>query len=46
MPYWPWTQKEYTLTIPYTKSQLSVLGIDLSQRIADVNMENNFVEVK
>ena len=24
MPYWPWTQKEYTLTIPYTKSQLSV----------------------
>lgn len=46
MPYWPWTQKEYTLTIPYTKSQLSVLGIDFSQRIADVNMEDNFVNVK
>lgn len=46
MEYWPWTQKEYTLTIPYTKSQLAVLGIDFSQRIADVNMENNFVEVK
>lgn len=44
--YWPWTQKEYTLTIPYTKSQLAVLGIDFSQRIADVNLENNFVEVK
>lgn len=46
MPYWPWTQKEYTLTVPYTKSQLSVLGIDFSQRIADVNVEDNFVEVK
>lgn len=46
MPYWPWTQKEYTITVPYTKSQLSVLGIDFSQRMADVNMADNFVEVK
>ncbi|CAA7196276.1 M1 family metallopeptidase [Chryseobacterium potabilaquae] len=46
MPYWPWTQKEYTLTIPYTKSQLYVLGIDFSQRIADINMSDNFIEVK
>lgn len=46
LKYWPWTQKEYTLTIPYTKSQLAVLGIDFSQRLADVNMDDNFVEVK
>ncbi|MDH6251783.1 hypothetical protein M2347_001510 [Chryseobacterium sp. H1D6B] len=46
MDYWPWTQKEYTITVPYTKSQLAVLGIDFSQRLADVNMEDNFVEVK
>jgi aminopeptidase N len=46
MPYWPWTQKEYVVTVPYTKSQLAVLGIDFSQRIADVNLEDNFVEVK
>ena len=46
MPYWPWTQKEYTLIVPYTKSQLSVLGIDFSQRMADVNTADNFVEVK
>ncbi|MDV7696854.1 M1 family metallopeptidase [Chryseobacterium soli] len=46
MKYWPWTQKEYTLTIPYTKSQLAVLGIDFSQRLADVNMEDNFIDVK
>lgn len=44
--YWPWTQKEYTLTVPYPKSQLKVLGIDFSQRMADVNPEDNFVEVK
>lgn len=46
LKYWPWTQKEYTLTIPYNKSQLSVLGIDFSHRLADVNPEDNFVEVK
>ncbi|WP_374458428.1 M1 family metallopeptidase [Chryseobacterium taeanense] len=46
MSYWPWTQKEYTLTVPYTKSQLSALVIDLSQRLADVNLEDNVVEVK
>ncbi|WP_312345544.1 M1 family metallopeptidase [Chryseobacterium binzhouense] len=44
--YWPWTQKEYTLTVPYPKSQLKVLGIDFSQRMADVNPGDNFVEVK
>jgi len=43
--YWPWTQKEYTLTVPYNKSQLSALGIDFSQRLADVNPEDNFVDV-
>ena len=44
--YWPWTQKEYTFTIPYTKSQISALGIDFSGRLADVNVGDNLVEVK
>lgn len=44
--FWPWTQKEYTFTIPYTKSQISALGIDFSGRLADVNVEDNLVEVK
>jgi hypothetical protein len=44
--YWPWTQKEYTITIPYAKSQLSLIGIDLSQRMADVNPADNFVDLK
>ena len=44
--YWPWTQKEYSFTIPYTKSQISALGIDFSQRLADVNVGDNIVEVK
>ena len=46
LDYWQWTQKEYTFTIPYAKSQLSALGIDFSQRLADVNLADNLVEVK
>ncbi|MDO4224266.1 MAG: M1 family metallopeptidase [Bergeyella zoohelcum] len=45
LPYWAWTQKEYTFEIPYTKSQISALGIDFSQRLADINPENNIIEV-
>ncbi|MGZ5192541.1 MAG: M1 family metallopeptidase [Kaistella sp.] len=44
--YWPWTQKEYSVTVPYTKAQLTAVGIDFSQRMADVNPEDNFIEVK
>lgn len=46
LPYWYWTAKEYTLTIPYKKEELQILGIDFSQRLADVNPENNYMEVK
>lgn len=46
LPYWAWTQQEYTFTIPYTKSQLSAIGIDFSDRLADVNTEDNYLEVK
>ena len=46
LKYWPWTQQEYTFNIPYTKDQIAALGIDFSQRLADVNPEDNFVENK
>ncbi|NAW50648.1 M1 family peptidase [Elizabethkingia argentiflava] len=46
MPYWNWTQKEYEITVPYTKSQIQAMGIDFSQRLADVNPEDNIIEVK
>lgn len=46
LKYWPWTQKEYTFTVPYSKAQIAALGIDFSQRLADINPEDNFVEVK
>ena len=45
-PYWPWTQQEYSFTIPYTKEQISAMGIDFSQRLADVNPDDNYLEVK
>lgn len=44
LPYWAWTQKEYQFTIPYTKEQITAMGIDFSQRMADVNPQDNFVE--
>ena len=46
LPYWAWTQQESSFTIPYSKSQLSAIGIDFSQRLADVNPEDNYLEVK
>ena len=46
LDYWNWTSQEYTLTIPFGKKDLLVMGIDFSQRLADVNTENNFVEIK
>lgn len=46
LSFWPWTQKEYTFTIPYSKSQINALGIDFSQRLADIHPEDNLVEVK
>ena len=46
LPYWYWTAKEYSFTIPYKKEDLQILGIDFTQRLADVNPENNFIEVK
>lgn len=46
LEYWPWTQREYTFTIPFTKEQIAAGGIDISQRLADVNPENNFFENK
>ncbi|WP_374330290.1 M1 family metallopeptidase [Soonwooa sp.] len=46
LTYWPWTQQEYSFTIPYGKEQISAMGIDFSQRLADVNPEDNYLEVK
>ena len=46
MNYWKWTANDYTFTIPFGKEDLQVLGIDFSRRMADVNPEDNFLEVK
>lgn len=46
LDYWAWTKPKYTFTIPIKKADISVLGIDFSQRMADVNPENNTIEVK
>lgn len=43
--FWPWTQKEYSFTLPFSKSEIAALGIDFSQRLADVNPEDNFIDL-
>lgn len=45
LAYWPWTRQKYTVKIPYRKDQISVLGIDFTRRLADVNPEDNTVTV-
>ena len=45
LEYWPWTQKEYTVTLPFNKSQLKTVVIDASQRLADIDLADNKVEV-
>jgi len=43
LPFWNWTQKEYKFSIPYSKEQILVLGIDFSKRLADINPEDNTI---
>ena len=44
--YWNWTANYYTFTIPFGKEKLQAMGIDFTQRLADVHPEDNFLEVK
>ena len=46
LPYWNWSVADYTFTVPFGKEDILALGIDFSERMADVAPENNFVEVK
>lgn len=42
---WPWVEPEYNLTIDKPVSEIETITIDPSQRLADVNLENNSVDV-
>lgn len=46
LDYWIATKREYTFTIPFKKEDLQVIGIDFSKRLADVNPQDNFMEIK
>jgi len=41
LPYWKWTQKEYTLKIPASPENIKLLMIDATQRLCDINYNNN-----
>ncbi len=41
LPYWTWTQKEYTISLPIKKAEIILIEIDASGRLADVNPTDN-----
>jgi len=42
---WQWVFPEYTLTIDEPKSRIQKIEIDPSQRMADINRENNMWQI-
>ncbi|MDR2123125.1 MAG: M1 family metallopeptidase [Flavobacteriaceae bacterium] len=41
LPYWKWTQKEYSFEIPASPDKIKFMMIDPSQRLGDINYNNN-----
>ncbi len=42
---WPWVEPSYTMTINKAASSIKTITIDPSQRLADINRENNSFDV-
>jgi len=42
---WPWTNPEYTLTIDRNAGEIERVEIDSTKRLADVNPDNNFLNL-
>ena len=43
---WPWVEPSYTLKIPAGVSSIKSVTIDASQRLADINYENNYFDLE
>lgn len=43
---WPWVESEYTFSIPAAAGNIKTITIDPSQRLADIEWENNVVDVE
>jgi hypothetical protein len=39
---WPWVYPEYSFKIDATKEDIKFIGIDISERMADVDKQNNY----
>lgn len=46
MPDWPWTHVFYELSIPIKYKAIKKITIDPSERLADIERENNVIELK
>jgi hypothetical protein len=43
---WPWTHPNYSLVLPVNKTEISRIEIDSTRRLADVNEENNSINLE
>lgn len=43
---WPWTNPSYTFDIPAQKNTIKTITIDPSERMADMNLQNNSFDVQ
>ncbi|MDR1876706.1 MAG: M1 family metallopeptidase [Flavobacteriaceae bacterium] len=41
LPYWKWTQKEYSFEIPTSPDRIKSILVDASRRLGDINYDNN-----
>ncbi len=46
LPYWKWTQKEYSFEIPVPRDKIKFMIIDATQRLGDINYNNNIYPKK
>jgi len=43
---WQWTNPDYKLTIPQSKDEIDQIQIDPTERLADINANNNRLKVQ
>ena len=44
LPNWSWTHQTYNFEIPYPLKKIRTVSLDPTQRMADINLDNNLIE--
>ncbi|TWP24725.1 M1 family peptidase [Apibacter muscae] len=46
LPYWKWTHKEYSFILPIPLDKIDLIMLDASQRLGDIDYQNNLYQNK